>query len=173
MTLRIVPVSLKQANEFVGRLHRHHPPTVGHKFSIGATDGEKLVGVAIVGHPVARQLDQRRLVEVNRLCTDGTRNACSLLYASAARAAAALGYFAILTYTLEEEGGASLRASGWWGEPAPELVKTWHTASDPRRTGGIARPKWRWVKFLSERSDFLPEDEAKTDTQIPMFGATT
>jgi hypothetical protein len=161
--LRTIPVTLAQANAFIARLHRHHPPVVGHKFSIGAWAAHGLCGVATVGHPVARMLDQRRLLEVNRLCTDGTRQACSFLYGAAARAAQAMGYFAILTYTLDEEGGASLRASGWWGEAAPDLVKTWHTPSRPNRKGGIARPKWRWVRFLSEWPEELPETESAAD----------
>lgn len=150
MSLRAVPVSIAAANDFVARLHRHHGPCLGHRFSIGAVRGESLVGVAICGRPVARHLPQDITLEVNRLCTDGTRNACSFLYGAAARAAKSMGFYSILTYTLDEEGGASLRALGWWGEPALELVKTWRTPSDPRRTGGIAKPKWRWVRLLSE-----------------------
>ena len=72
--LDIVPVSLAEANAFVERYHRHHRPVVGHKFSIGATDGEKIVGVAIVGRPVSRYLDDGMTLEVTRCCTDGTRN---------------------------------------------------------------------------------------------------
>lgn len=85
--LDICPVSLAEANAFVAEHHRHHKPVVGHKFSIGCTDGEKIVGVAIVGRPVARYLDDGWTLEVNRCCTDGTRNACSILYAAAWRAA--------------------------------------------------------------------------------------
>lgn len=90
--LRVVPVDLKTANEFVRRLHRHSRPVVGHKFAVGVeactrVDGERwaLVGVAIVGRPVAPRLDDGRAVEVTRLCTDGTRNACSMLYGAARR----------------------------------------------------------------------------------------
>ena len=90
--LDICPVSLKEANAFVAEHHRHHKPVVGHKFSIACTDGEKIVGVAIVGRPVARYLDDGWTLEVNRCCTDGTRNACSMLYAAAWRAARAMGY---------------------------------------------------------------------------------
>lgn len=75
--LELVPITLKEANAFVERHHRHHKPVVGHKFSIAASDGEKIVGVAIVGRPVSRYLDNGLTLEVNRLCTDGTRNACS------------------------------------------------------------------------------------------------
>lgn len=87
--LEVCPVSLKEANAFVAEHHRHHKPVVGHKFSVGCTDGEKIVGVAIVGRPVSRYLDDGWTLEVNRLCTDGTRNACSILYAAAWRAARA------------------------------------------------------------------------------------
>ena len=111
--LDIVPVSLAEANAFVERNHRHHKPVVGHKFSIGATDGENIIGVAIVGRPVARHLDDGFTLEVNRLCTDGTYNACSILYAAAWRAARAMGYKRLVTYILDTENGASLRASGW------------------------------------------------------------
>ena len=111
--LDIVPVSLAEANEFVLEHHRHHKPVVGHKFSIGCTDGEKIVGVAIVGRPVSRFLDDGWTLEVTRLCTDGTRNACSMLYAAAWRAARAMGYKKVITYILESENGASVKAAGF------------------------------------------------------------
>ena len=111
--LEIVPMTLKEANAFVEQNHRHHGKVTGHKFSIGLSDGEKIVGVAIVGRPVARHLDDGWTLEVNRLCTDGSRNACSMLYAASWRAARAMGYKRVVTYILESENGASLRASGW------------------------------------------------------------
>ena len=111
--LEVCPVSLKEANAFVEQHHRHHKPVVGHKFSIACTDGEKIVGVAIVGRPVSRHLDDGWTLEVNRLCTDGTRNACSMLYAAAWRAARAMGYHKLITYILDTEPGTSLRAAGW------------------------------------------------------------
>ena len=111
--LDLVPVSLAEANQFVADHHRHHKPVVGHKFSIGCSDGEKVVGVCIVGRPVSRYLDDGWTLEVTRLCTDGTRNACSMLYSAAWRAARAMGYKKLVTYILESENGASLRASGW------------------------------------------------------------
>ena len=113
MILELVPMTLPEAKEYIRKYHRHHVPPVGHKFSIGASDGEKVVGVATVGRPVARHLDNDWTLEVNRCCTDGTKNACSFLYAAAWRAAKALGYKRLITYTLPEEGGASLRAAGW------------------------------------------------------------
>ena len=111
--LTLTPVSLAEANAFVAQHHRHHRPVTGHKFSIGCTADGRLVGVAIVGRPVSRYLDNGLTLEVNRLCTDGTRNACSMLYAAAWRAARAMGYEKIITYTLDTESGASLRAAGW------------------------------------------------------------
>ena len=111
--LEICPMTLKEANAYVEQHHRHHGPVTGHKFSIGLSDGEKIVGVAIVGRPVSRHLDDGWTLEVNRLCTDGTRNACSMLYAAAWRAARAMGYKRLVTYILDTENGASLRAAGW------------------------------------------------------------
>lgn len=113
MKLDIVPISLKEANAFVERHHRHHKPVVGHKFSIGLTDGEEIVGVAIVGRPVSRHLDDGMTLEVNRLATIGAKNGCSMLYAAAWRAARAMGYKKLITYILESEPGTSLRAAGW------------------------------------------------------------
>lgn len=96
--LEVVPMTLKEANAFVEQYHRHHGPVVGHKFSIGCSDGEKIVGVVIVGRPVSRHLDDGWTLEVNRLCSDGTRNVCSMLYAAAWRAARAMGYKRLVTY---------------------------------------------------------------------------
>lgn len=111
--LCLTPVSLREANAFVVRHHRHHKGVTGHKFSIGCSLGGQLVGVAIIGRPVSRYLDDGLTLEVNRLCTIGAENACSMLYGAAARAAKAMGYQKIITYTLDTEPGISLRAAGW------------------------------------------------------------
>lgn len=111
--LELQPISYAEACEFVRQYHRHHPPPQGHKFSIAVADQEKVVGVVMVGRPVARHLDNGRTLEVTRCCTDGTKNAASMLYAAAWRAARALGYRRLITYTLAEEPGTSLRAAGW------------------------------------------------------------
>ncbi len=126
--LALLPITLADANVFVQQHHRHHPPVVGHKFSLAAAKGGQVVGVAIIGRPVSRVRDDGLTLEVTRLCTDGSRNACSFLYGAAARAAFALGYRRIGTYTLPREGGTSLRAAGWqlvgergggsWSRPA-------------------------------------------------------
>lgn len=111
--LILIPTSLKEANAFVTEHHRHHKPVTGHKFSIGCTLNGRLAGVVIAGRPVSRYLDNGLTLEVTRLCTTGEKNACSMLYAAAARAAKAMGYKKIITYTLDTENGASLRAAGW------------------------------------------------------------
>lgn len=112
--MRVIPVTMKQANEFVLSHHRHHGKVRGCKFCIGAAEGNgTLHGVAVVGRPVSRYLDNGQIAEVTRLCTDGYKNACSFLYGACARIARQMGYAALLTYILETEDGASLRASGW------------------------------------------------------------
>lgn len=111
--LEVRPVSLAQANAFIIDKHRHHDKVQGHKFSEGVYDGDKLVGVAVVGRPVSRHLDDGKTLEVTRLCTDGTYNACSILYARCSRIARDMGYKKIITYILDSETGTSLKASGW------------------------------------------------------------
>lgn len=106
-------MKLPDANDFVARLHRHHRPVVGHLFSIGAAEAGNLVGVAIIGRPVSRMRDDGLTAEVTRLCTDGTKDACSFLYGAAARAAFALGFKRIGTYILASEPGTSLQGAGW------------------------------------------------------------
>ena len=113
MKLKHVRIDLTEANAFVEQHHRHHKPVIGHLFSIGASLEDKIVGVVIVGRPVARLRDDGVTAEVTRLCTDGTRNACSFLYGKAARAAFALGFQRIGTYILANEPGTSLMATGW------------------------------------------------------------
>ena len=113
MMLELRPIDFRAAAEFVGLHHRHNKPPVGHKFSIACYDGERLCGVCMVGRPVGRYLDDGQTLEVNRNCTDGTRNACTMLYGAAQRAAKAMGYKRIITYTLRSENGTSLRASNW------------------------------------------------------------
>lgn len=108
------PLFLTEAQEFVAEHHRHHEAPVGGLFAVGCSDGEKVVGAAIVGRPVARMNNDGWTAEVTRLCAlEGQRNACSMLYRAAWRACRALGYRRLITYTLESEGGASLRASGF------------------------------------------------------------
>ena len=113
MHLELRPCDYATASQYVGTHHRHNKPPAGHKFSIACYDGDRLCGVVMVGRPVGRYLDDGVTLEVNRCCTDGTKNACTMLYGAAQRAAKALGYKRIVTYTLESENGSSLRASNW------------------------------------------------------------
>jgi hypothetical protein len=113
MKLEVIHIELAEANDFVAKHHRHHQPVAGHRFSIGCQSEGKLIGVAIIGRPVARLQDDGQTLEVNRVATDGTKNACSILYGAARRACFALGYKRLITYTLPSEGGASLRGAGW------------------------------------------------------------
>jgi len=146
MSLTIVPVTFRQACAFITAHHRHHPPPRGMKFALGvANDAGELVGVATVGRPVARQLDDGRTVEVTRTCTVGYRNANSMLYGAAWRAARALGYHRLITYTQQGEPGASLRAAGL--QPVADLRarRGWDTPSRPRQARGVdsvSRTRW-------------------------------
>ena len=108
-----IPLELKQANDFVARLHRHHKPVHRDKFRFGCVDNGNLVGIIQCARPVNRNLDDGKTLEVVRLCTDGRPNACSFLYSRAARIAKIMGYERVITYTLESENGASLKASGF------------------------------------------------------------
>lgn len=138
--LSAVPLRLAEANEFVREHHRHHKPVVGHKFSIGAVADGRLVGAAIVGRPVSRHRDDGTTLEVTRLCTDGTRNACSFLYGRAARAAFALGYVRIGTYHRSDEPGTAAAAAGW-SEMGRTRAESWDRDARPRtdKTGIVAR----------------------------------
>ena len=149
--MRVIPLTLKQANELVSRFHRHHKPCVGHRFSLGVLDetGE-LRGAAICGRPVARKTDQYSILEVTRLVTDGYKNACSALYSASARAAKAMGFLKIQTFILETEPGTSLKASGWIFDGA-SVGGDWNV---PTRGGRrIDQPmcgKLRYVKELNK-----------------------
>jgi hypothetical protein len=149
MALNLKPCSLKDANAYVTRLHRHSAAVVGHKFSLGAWLDGALVGVAIVGRPISRMLDDGKTLEVTRVCTDGAHNACSFLYGAARRAAFALGYQRVLTYTTERESGSSLKAVGWTDMGIQNGALTWGQSSGIRRGspllawGGIADPRKR------------------------------
>jgi tRNA A37 N6-isopentenylltransferase MiaA len=111
--LEIVPITQKEANAFVKKHHRHHKPVVGSVFQIACSKNDEVVGVVIVGRPVARKIDNGWTLEVNRLCTIGEKNACSMLYSAAWRVAKNLGYKRLITYILNTETGISLKAAGW------------------------------------------------------------
>jgi hypothetical protein len=141
--VNIAPISLRDANEYVRRVHRHHGPTRGHKFSVSLVEGEEIRGVAIVGRPVSRHLDDGVTLEVTRLATDGSRNACSMLYAACRRAAFAMGYRSVITYTLGNECGTSLRASGWCCE-GPAGGGSWNGRTRHRVDKAPTCLKVRW-----------------------------
>ena len=143
----IVPMSFREAAAFVDDVHRHHRAPRGMKFAVGLVENGQVVGVAMAGRPVARALDDGRTLEVNRVATDGTRNACSALYGAVRRAAKALGYRRLVTYTQHDEGGASLRAAGWRLEAQLPPRDGWdgHSVGRPRAdigTGGVERLRW-------------------------------
>ena len=156
--LKIKPITLSQANSFILKHHRHHDKAVGQKYSISVYDGEKMVGVAIVGRPMSRRLDNGRTLEVTRLCTDGTYNACSILYSRCAKIAKEMGYEKIITYILKDEQGTSLKASGWHCEDNDCGGGNWSVPSRPRELVEInlwgekqkypIGKKQRWAKEL-------------------------
>ena len=143
MTLTLAPLTIRQANAFVERWHRHSRPVRGGCCALAAVLEMRVVGVAILGRPVARKLQDGRTVEITRVATDGTRNACSFLYGAARRAARALGYDRCVTYTRPAESGASLRAAGFTvtGEVA---AASWSRANRPRVDYEPWQGKLRW-----------------------------
>lgn len=147
--MQIVPITLKAANEYVAQNHRHHKPTVGCKFCIGCEDGEQLVGVAICGRPVSRHLDDGKTLEINRLCTDGSRNACSKLYGACVRIAREMGYAKVITYILASENGASLKAANFVCE-GEAGGKMW-TGSRKRDNGVPQEMKKRYVYLIKRK----------------------
>lgn len=164
--LIVKPISLKNANAFVIEKHRHHDKVQGHKFSLSVWDGERLCGVAIVGHPQSRMIDNENTLEVLRLCTDGTHNACSILYARCARVGRDMGYKKIITYILESECGTSLKASGWHCEEKECGGFQWGGSREKERhqyeqmtmlLRDKKQPpkelKQRWAKDLTEKGD--------------------
>lgn len=145
--LKAIPMELDEANAYVCENHRHHKPVYRDKFRFGCEADGKLCGVVQVGRPVSGNLDDGKTLEVVRCCTDGTPNACSFLYAKAARIAREMGYEKIITYILEDESGASLIASGWEKE-ADTRGGSWDRPSRPRTTEAPEVPKQRWSKVL-------------------------
>jgi hypothetical protein len=176
MTTRlfVVPLELAEANRLVAQWHRHHQPNQGHRFSLGVVDAAgDLHGAAIVGRPVARLAGSPRdVLEVVRLVTDGTQNACSILYAASARAGLAMGYRRVQTYILGSEAGTSLRAAGWTCEGEAGGGQWKHTDGKPRRTDQPIETKVRWTKQLSERPDLAAVPGRTNDPQgDSLFGA--
>lgn len=145
--LQIVPITQREAFAFIERCHRHHRPPRGSVVQLAVAKGETIVGVAVVGRPVSCMLQDGFTLEVNRVATDGSRNACSMLYGAAWRAVKALGYRRLVTYTLPEEGGASLRGAGFTliGEAGGG---SWSRKSRPRVDLHPLQIKFRWERAL-------------------------
>ena len=131
MSLSVQPITFAEACAFIRMHHRHHDPPVGWLFGCAVNDGSKVVGVATVGRPVARMLQDGYTAEVNRLCTDGTPNVASMLYGACWRAAKALGYRRLITYILAEEPGTTLKAAGW-RYVGQRGGGSWHTPNSGR-----------------------------------------
>ncbi|QBJ94506.1 hypothetical protein D0Z67_29500 (plasmid) [Streptomyces seoulensis] len=146
MSLHLVPVRFQDAAAFVAMWHRHNAPPIGCKFCIGVADEDGVLrGVAIVGRPVARHFDNGQTLEVTRTATDGTANANSMLYGAAWRAARALGYTRLITYTQAAETGASLRAAGWHVIAHRPARPGWNVPSRPRKLNGTEHmPRSLW-----------------------------
>ena len=142
--LAIMPLTLREARAWVDEHHRHHRAPQGGLFAIGAATGGGIVACVIVGRPIARMLGADDFTaEVTRLCSDGTRNACSLLYRAAWRACRAMGYRRLVTYTLATEPGTSLRAAGFHliGESGGG---SWSRSTRPRVDTHPLQTKMRW-----------------------------
>ena len=153
--MRVVPLTLKQANNLVARWHRHHKPAQGHRYSLGCEVDGVLVGAAITGRPVSRGTPAYIVAEVTRLVTDGTHNACSFLYGASARVAKEMGFDRIQTYILDEELGTSLRAAGWVFD-GYTAGGHWNRSEDnakPRRNDQPEDRKQRWVKVFRLEND--------------------
>jgi hypothetical protein len=142
--MEAVPLHLREANQFVAKCHRHSLPTVGGKFAVGAAVDGRLVGVAIAGRPVARRLDDGKTLEVLQVWTDGTPNANSFLYGRVKRIALLMGYEKVITSTLEEESGASLRAVGARvvGQVKPKERSVPSRPRESQAVYGKAKVKW-------------------------------
>jgi len=156
--LFVIPIELSEANATVEAWHRHHQPCQGHRFSLGVIDENGVLhGACIIGRPVARLAGEpRKVLEVTRLVTDGTYNACSMLYSAAARAGKELGFERIQTYILaEEETGTSLKASGWVCEGEAGGGQWKHTDGKERRTDQPTGKKTRWAKTLNQQKPTL------------------
>lgn len=177
--LYVVPLELAEANVIVAALHRHHEPLKVARFSIGAIDGDGVIrGAAMCGTPAARALSSRDVLEVRRLVTDGTPNACSVLYGAAARAARDLGYLRAQTYILSSEEGTSLVAAGWrfdgLTEPSSETSHTWNNRPGRNQPEHLYERKGRWVKDLAARpalARFMPAVEDARPATLDFGGA--
>lgn len=174
--LVIRPLELKEANIMIHRWHRHHKEVVGHRFSIGVYDTKtkQFVGAAVVGRPVARLTNHREILEVTRLVTDGTKNACSILYAAAARVGREMGYMKIQTFILADETGTSLKASGWDIEDDNcGGGLGWHSRQGRRNDQPVCK-KQKWSKllipdYISVRFHLINGKDTEEDRQLQLI----
>ena len=144
--LTIVPCDVTRANRYVQSLHRHHKPVTQSRFSLAVADEEGVVrGVAIVGRPVARLLDDGWTLEVNRVATDGCPNACSALYGAVGRIARQMGYRRVYTYTRVDEPGASLRGAGWTLDDPAIRARSWNMPNRQRTDNTEVVQRQRWM----------------------------
>ncbi len=158
--LHVRPMSYPTANKFVQYWHRHNKPVLMARFAVCCRDDSGYChGVAICANPVARMLDDGETLEVVRVATDGTFNACSILYGACGRIAREMGYRRVFTYTLHSESMASLKAVGWKLDAEDAGGVSWARPNDPRRAGrteqGISlQSKNRWVLNIRDKSPF-------------------
>jgi len=145
----IVPITYRKACEYISKHHRHHKKPQGQKFAVGCEHQGKLVGVACAGRPVSRMLDSGFTIEITRVCTNGTKNACSMLYGAICRVAKEMGYKKAITYILESEHGSSLKASNFYCDLQVAGGGSWSTPSRLRIDKAPTVNKQRWVRVLS------------------------
>jgi hypothetical protein len=157
-------MTLREARAWVSRHHRHHGAPVGGLFAIGASLGGTLIGVVIVGRPIARLLDDDFSAEVTRLCTDGSKNACSLLYGAAWRACRAMGYRRLITYILATEPGTSLRTAGF-RVVGKTKAESWSRQTRPRVDMAPHQAKLRW-EVSCEESQLEPACPSHARTHV-------
>ena len=142
--MKLVPLTQREAKAAIAKMHRHLSPPRGDVIRVGLEVDGELVGVAVAGRPTARMLQDGRTLEVLRVATDMTPNACSRLYGSLRRAAKALGWGRLVTYTRDDEPGSSLQASGWTFD-GYSAGGEWSRPSRERRAAEQPIRKKRWV----------------------------
>lgn len=145
MRLWVYPISLRDARQMVNDIHRHHKAPQGGKFAIGLKADGDPVGCIIVGRPVSRGSDDGYTAEVTRVAVrEGVPNGCSKLYRAGWRAAEAMGYEQMITYTREDESGTSLKAAGFRID-GTVAARSWNAPSRPRTDKDERVGRVRWV----------------------------
>jgi hypothetical protein len=150
VSLEIIPITIRAANEFVEMYHRHNKKVQGARFAVGCISNNELVAVGIVGRPVARKLDNGLTAEITRLCAkpEAPKNACSFLYGRCWRIWQQMGGTRMITYTFRKEAGGSIRATGWRMIGATrgfgDHLKGWQTRANREKQENVKEPKFRW-----------------------------